>query len=118
MEREQFVLGDIRSLDAVMKELIEDGFVPSFCTSCYRLGRTGEHFMEFAIPGFIKKFCQPNALTTLKEYLVDYASKETKAAGEKLISAELGTITDEKIKTQLLDRLKKIETTSQRDLYF
>lgn len=118
MEREQFVLGDIRSLDAVMKELIEDGFVPSFCTSCYRLGRTGEHFMEFAIPGFIKRFCQPNALTTLKEYLVDYASKETKASGEKLIKAELEKITDEKIKSQTSDRLEKIETTNQRDLYF
>ena len=118
MEREQFVLGDIRSLDVVMKELIEDDFVPSFCTSCYRLGRTGEHFMEFAIPGFIKKFCQPNALTTLKEYLVDYASKETKAAGEKLIKAELEKIADKKIKSQVLDRLKKIEQTDQRDLYF
>ncbi|HBG79014.1 MAG TPA: [FeFe] hydrogenase H-cluster radical SAM maturase HydG [Phycisphaerales bacterium] len=118
MEREQFVLGDIRSLDAVMKELIDDGFVPSFCTSCYRLGRTGEHFMEFAIPGFIKKFCQPNALTTLKEYLVDYASKETKAAGEKLIKAEIAKIVDEKIKSQVADRLEKIEQTNQRDLYF
>lgn len=118
MEREQFVLGDIRSLDAVMKELIEDGFVPSFCTSCYRLGRTGEHFMEFAIPGFIKRFCQPNALSTLKEYLVDYASKETKTAGEKLIRIELEKIADEKIKSQVSDRLAKIEQTDQRDLYF
>ena len=83
MEREQFYLGDIRPLDAVMRELIEDGYVPSFCTACYRLGRTGEHFMEFAIPGFIKRFCTPNALSTLMEYLVDYASPETRAAGEK-----------------------------------
>jgi 2-iminoacetate synthase len=80
-EREQFMLGDIRSLDTVMRELIQDGFVPSFCTACYRLGRTGEHFMEFAIPGFIKRFCQPNALSTLMEYLTDYASEETKKAG-------------------------------------
>jgi 2-iminoacetate synthase len=65
MEREQFTLGDIRSLDEVMCELLEDGYVPSFCTACYRLGRTGEHFMEFAIPGFIKRYCTPNALTTL-----------------------------------------------------
>ncbi len=118
MELEQFVLGDIRSLDNVMKELIEDGFVPSFCTSCYRLGRTGEHFMEFAIPGFIKRFCQPNALTTLMEYLVDYASEETKTAGLKLIDAELDKIKDEKIKEQVKERLEKIKKTNQRDMYF
>ena len=81
MEREQFQLGDIRSLDEVMKELMVDGYVPSFCTACYRLGRTGEHFMEFAIPGFIQNLCTPNALTTLTEYLVDYAGEETRAAG-------------------------------------
>ena len=86
MEREQFSLGDVRPLDAVMRDLIEDGYVPSFCTACYRLGRTGEHFMEFAIPGFIKRFCTPNALSTLMEYLVDYASPETRAAGEKVIA--------------------------------
>ncbi len=74
MEREQFQLGDIRSLDEVMQELMVDGYVPSFCTACYRLGRTGEHFMEFAIPGFIQNLCTPNALTTLMEYLIDYAS--------------------------------------------
>ena len=62
-----------------MRELLQDGYIPSFCTACYRLGRTGEHFMEFAIPGFIKRFCTPNALTTLMEYLVDYASPETRA---------------------------------------
>ena len=117
-EREQFMLGDIRSLDSVMKELIEDGFVPSFCTACYRLGRTGEHFMEFAIPGFIKRFCQPNALTTLMEYLVDYASEETKTAGMKLIDVELDKMKDEKIKEQVKERLDKIKQTAQRDLYF
>jgi 2-iminoacetate synthase len=61
LEREQFELGDVRSLDDVIKELVVDGYVPSFCTACYRLGRTGEEFMEFAIPGFIQKFCTPNA---------------------------------------------------------
>ena len=89
MEREQFSLGDIRSLDEVMRELITDGYVPSFCTSCYRVGRTGEHFMEFSIPGFIKEYCTPNALLTLEEYLVDYATPETREAGEKLIAEEL-----------------------------
>lgn len=118
MEREQFMLGDIRSLDNVIKELIEDGYIPSFCTSCYRLGRTGEHFMEFAIPGFIKKYCQPNALTTLMEYLVDYASDAARAAGQKLIDAELDKMDDEKIKSQIKDRLLKIKQTGARDLYF
>jgi 2-iminoacetate synthase len=117
-ERQQFMLGDIRPLDVVMKELIEDGFVPSFCTSCYRLGRTGEHFMEFAIPGFIKRFCQPNALTTLMEYLVDYASEETRTAGQRLIEAELKKMSDEKIKSQVKDRLGKIKQTNQRDMCF
>jgi 2-iminoacetate synthase len=84
-DREQFELGDTRSLDKVMRELLHDGYLPSFCTACYRLGRTGEHFMEFAIPGFIKRYCTPNALTTLTEYLADYASDETRKAGEDLI---------------------------------
>ncbi len=117
-EREQFVLGDIRSLDSVMKELMDDGFVPSFCTACYRLGRTGEHFMEFAIPGFIKRFCQPNALTTLMEYLVDYSSKETREAGLKLIEAELSKVQDEKVKEEIKKRLEIIKNSEQRDLYF
>ena len=69
----------MRSLDTVIRELTEQGHVPSFCTACYRLGRTGEHFMEFAIPGFIKRFCTPNALTTFMEYLVDYATPGDRA---------------------------------------
>ena len=89
MEREQFELGDIRPLDEVMRELLVDGYIPSFCTACYRLGRTGEHFMEFAIPGFIQNFCTPNALSTLMEYLVDYASPETRAAGEAAVRREI-----------------------------
>ncbi|NLG43745.1 MAG: [FeFe] hydrogenase H-cluster radical SAM maturase HydG, partial [Phycisphaerae bacterium] len=118
MEREQFELGDIRPLDTVMRELLEDGYVPSFCTSCYRLGRTGEHFMEFAIPGFIKRFCTPNALTTLLEYLVDYATPQTRAAGEKLIAAELEKMEEGPLKRELLDRLRRIRETEARDLYF
>ncbi len=65
IEREQFELGDIRPLDVVLRELLIDGYIPSFCTACYRLGRTGEQFMEFSIPGFIQNLCTPNALTTL-----------------------------------------------------
>jgi len=118
MEREQFVLGDIRPLDTVMRELIQDGYVPSFCTSCYRLGRTGEHFMEFAIPGFIKRFCTPNALLTLEEYLVDYATPETRAAGERIIAEEVSRLGESGAKKQLLERLEQIRTSEQRDLYF
>jgi 2-iminoacetate synthase len=118
MEREQFELGDIRSLDEVLRELIVDGYIPSFCTACYRLGRTGEHFMEFAIPGFIKRFCTPNALSTALEYLVDYASPETRAAGEKLIAAEVAKLEDSPLKQELLDRLRRIRETEERDLYF
>ncbi|MBN1918409.1 MAG: [FeFe] hydrogenase H-cluster radical SAM maturase HydG [Verrucomicrobia bacterium] len=118
IEREQFTLGDTRSLDHVMRELLLDGYAPSFCTACYRLGRTGEHFMEFAIPGFIKRFCTPNALTTLKEYLVDYASPETRAAGERLIGVELDGLDESPQKRQLLERLARIETSDDRDLYF
>jgi 2-iminoacetate synthase len=118
MEREQFSLGDVRSLDTVMRELIEDGYVPSFCTSCYRLGRTGEHFMEFAIPGFIKRYCTPNALLTLQEYLTDYASPETRAAGEALIAEELAKLPEGAARQPVADRLGRIRTTDERDLYF
>ncbi len=118
MEREQFKLGDVRSLDRVMRELLQDGYLPSFCTACYRLGRTGEHFMEFAVPGFIKRFCTPNALTTMMEYLVDYATPETRSAGEQLIGEELSKLEDGPLKAELLRRLSQIKYTQKRDLYF
>lgn len=118
MEREQFCLGDIRPLDAVVRELLTDGYIPSWCTACYRLGRTGEHFMEFAIPGFIKRFCTPNALSTLQEYLTDYASPETRAAGVKMIQQELDQMPEGPQKQELLKRLDAIRTSDQRDLYF
>jgi 2-iminoacetate synthase len=117
MEREQFELGDVRSLDRVMRELLDDGYIPSFCTSCYRLGRTGEHFMEFAIPGFIQRLCTPNALTTLEEYLVDYASPATRTAGERLVAAELEKMPEDPGKTQLVERMRRIRETQERDLY-
>ncbi len=118
MEREQFQLGDIRSLDAVLGQLLTDGYIPSFCTACYRLGRTGEHFMEFAIPGFIQNLCTPNALSTLMEYLQDYASTETYAAGQRLIEQELAKMPEGRRKAELLDRLRKIREDDVRDLYF
>jgi len=116
LERGQFSLGDTRSLDAVMDELVTDGYLPSFCTACYRRGRTGEHFMEFAIPGFIKRYCTPNALTTLQEYLVDYAGPDTRARGEALIAAELALLPAGGATEELRDRLSRISGSDERDL--
>ena len=117
-QRGQFQIADLRSLDEVMRELLEDNYIPSFCTACYRLGRTGEHFMEYAIPGFIQHFCTPNALTTLQEYVQDYASKETQVAAERLIAAELDNISDNDLRRKTEDRLRQIKEGSGRDLYF
>lgn len=116
LKREQFKVGDTRSLDEVIGEILEGGYIPSFCTSCYRLGRTGEHFMEYAIPGFIGKFCTPNAIMTLAEYLEDYASPDTKAKGEALIAAEVAKL-DERLRNEVLKRLEQVRA-GKRDLYF
>ncbi|MEW6535177.1 MAG: [FeFe] hydrogenase H-cluster radical SAM maturase HydG [Candidatus Auribacterota bacterium] len=89
---EQFSLGDTRPLDEVVRDVVKHGYVPSFCTSCYRRGRTGLDFMELAKPGEIKKFCAPNAILTFAEYLNDYASEETKKEGRKLIDKLLKDI--------------------------
>jgi len=118
LSREQFKIGDSRSLDEVMRELMSNGFTPSFCTACYRLGRTGEHFMEFSKPGFIHHFCTPNAVLTLAEYLEDYASEETKKIGYDLISEEIksSNLTD-KVKKSLVEKLEKVKA-GKRDLYY
>lgn len=113
----QFSLNDCRSSGEVIKDLIKMGFVPSFCTACYRLGRVGEDFMELAKPGLIKTHCHPNGLTTLKEYLVDYADEETKIFGEKLIQKELEKIEHKKLKQRTIEYLNRIEK-GERDLYF
>ncbi len=118
LEREQFHLGDERSLDEVVRQLLEDGYVPSFCTACYRLGRTGEVFMEYAKPGFIQNFCTPNALATLEEYLVDYASPETREIGEQAIHRELERLKDDSRKKKVLQNIELIKTTEKRDLFF
>lgn len=116
-KKSQFVLGDQRSLDDVIGELATHGFLPSFCTACYRLGRTGEHFMEFAIPGFVKKFCTPNAILTVSEYVHDYSSKETIEAINGQIQRELENFEDPKIKKELEDKLIRV-ANGERDLYF
>jgi len=118
LKKEQFEIGDIRPLDEILKELIDTGYIPSFCTACYRLGRTGEQFMEFAVPGFIQNFCTPNALLTLTEYLEDYAPEATRLAGRKVIQRELEGINDPAIRTEAMDRLIRIREQGERDLYF
>lgn len=117
IEREQFTLGDTRPLDEVARELLEMGHLPSFCTACYRMGRTGEVFMEYAIPGFIEKFCSPNALTSLTEYLVDHASPATRVAGLARVEKELALMDDGPRKTELAERLRRIREDGARDLY-
>lgn len=117
-KKSQFVLSDNRSLDQVIGELCDSGFLPSFCTGCYRLGRTGEHFMEFAVPGFVKRFCTPNAVLTLTEYLIDYASPETRAKGLVAVRRELDALPeDNPLKRRLLEKLDKVNG-GQRDLFF
>jgi len=118
LEKEQFQLGDIRPLDEVIRQLLNDDYIPSFCTACYRLGRTGEVFMEYAIPGFIQNMCTPNALATLEEYLVDYASPETREAGEKLMERELARFPEGKLKDTLITRIETIKTSDKRDMAF
>jgi len=116
-KKSQFVLGDTRSLDDVIYELAKGGYIPSFCTSCYRAGRTGEHFMEFAIPGFVKRFCTPNALLTFAEYLYDFSSQRTLQAGLELIDKELIKISDDAMKTSVRDKLAQMKA-GKRDLYY
>jgi len=117
INREQFQINDNRSLHEVIHELLQGGYIPSFCTACYRKGRTGEHFMEFSVPGFIKNLCTPNALLTLVEYLVDYAPEETKKIGFDLIDKKLLEL-DDKRRSETIDRIEKIKNGSERDLYF
>ncbi len=115
---QQFCIGDSRSLDEVIRNLIEgeQSYVPSWCTACYRLGRTGEHFMELAKTGFIQKFCLPNGLLTFKEYLEDYGSEETKKLGNELIRKELDSYADPERRKLLTDRVTRMEA-GERDLY-
>lgn len=117
LDAEQFEINDNRSLRDVIAELIRKEYIPSFCTACYRLNRTGEHFMEFSVPGFIKRFCQPNAMLTLAEYLEDYATPDDKQRGYRLISDTLEHYTDETFKNKLEERLERIRN-GERDLYF
>jgi 2-iminoacetate synthase len=116
LNREQFRINDERSLADVINELIENDYIPSFCTACYRLGRTGEHFMEFSVPGFIKRYCTPNAILTLSEYIVDYASPELAVKGWQAIEKNM-TGLDEGLKDGLRKKIDRIKN-GERDLYY
>lgn len=113
----QFEVSDKRTLDEVVRWLMNIGYLPSFCTSCYRKGRTGDRFMEICKQQQIHNFCHPNALMTLKEYLTDYATDETKRVGNLLIEKELETFDNDQIKATLVENLKKIENGG-RDFNF
>ncbi|MGB9796335.1 [FeFe] hydrogenase H-cluster radical SAM maturase HydG [Fervidobacterium gondwanense] len=114
IRKSQFILGDNRTLEEVIQDLLKEGYIPSFCTACYRMGRTGEHFMEFAIPGFVKRFCTPNALFTLREYLNDYASEETKRIGNELIRKEMERVNSREMVEKYLERIDR----GERDVRF
>ena len=114
---EQFDVSDTRTLDEVVNWLLESGYIPSFCTACYREGRTGDRFMSLCKSGQISNCCLPNALMTLQEYLIDYASPETRAKGEKLIREQLANIPREKVREIVEKNLVNIEN-GQRDFRF
>ena len=114
---EQFDVSDKRTLDEVVRWLMQLGYIPSFCTACYREGRTGDRFMSLCKSGQIQNCCHPNALMTLKEYLMDYASAETRAIGEALIEKEIDNIGKDKVKDIVRERLVKIEN-GERDFRF
>lgn len=111
----QFCLGDHRGLDDVVRDVASLGYIPSFCTGCYRLGRTGADFMDLAKPGDIKQHCDPNGLSTFMEYLIDYASEETREVGYRCIEQTLGTMEEwpRHRSVQLMDRVK----AGERDVY-
>lgn len=113
----QFKVNDERPLDEVIRSVCEAGFLPSFCTACYRHGRTGDRFMSLAKVGEIQNLCQPNAILTFKEYLEDFASPETKAVGERVIRDYLKHIPNPKLQHKTEERLVKIHDGT-RDLYF
>ncbi len=113
----QFSTGDHRSLDEVISSLADAGYIPSFCTGCYRKGRVGHDFMDLAKPGLIKDFCLPNAMFTFQEYLEDFASEETKRKGLALIEKMTKDITKPKLQKKIEENLQSIHQ-GQRDIYF
>ncbi|SFX31658.1 [FeFe] hydrogenase H-cluster radical SAM maturase HydG [Ruminococcus sp. XPD3002] len=117
-DTEQFDVSDQRSLDEVVNWLMKGGYIPSFCTACYREGRTGDRFMALCKVGQIQNCCHPNALMTLQEYLVDYASPETREVGEALIAREIKNVPDEKRRARAIEYLDEIKNGGKRDFRF
>jgi 2-iminoacetate synthase len=116
-QRPQFKVEDSRSLDEIVAGVCNSGYIPSFCTACYRKGRTGDRFMSLAKTGQIQNVCQPNAILTFKEFLLDYAGPETRREGERAIKKHLDLIGDPKVRRATLKRLAQLEQ-GERDLYF
>jgi 2-iminoacetate synthase len=117
-DTEQFNVSDQRTLDEVIKWLMETGHIPSFCTACYREGRTGDRFMSLCKSGQIVNCCHPNALMTLTEYLTDYASEETRELGYKLVEEELKKIPKEKVRQIAAEHIEAIKHSDKRDFRF
>ena len=117
-DTEQFDVSDQRTLDEVVHWLMETGHIPSFCTACYRAGRTGDRFMSLCKTGQIINCCHPNALMTLTEYLVDYASEETKELGFRMIDEELKKIPKENVRKTALENIEAIKNSNRRDFRF
>lgn len=115
---QQFDVSDNRTLEEVIDWLIELGYIPSFCTACYRAGRTGDRFMKLCKSGQILNCCQPNALMTLKEYMLDYGNEKTKRLSEKLIEDELQKIPNEVVKKKATEYINEMETVGKRDFRF
>lgn len=113
----QFSTADHRSLDEMVRDICKLGYMPSFCTACYRRGRTGATFMDLAKPGDIQEMCRPNALLTFQEYLEDYASSETRAMGEALVEQQTGLIQKKALKNGTRERLERVKH-GERDIYF
>ncbi len=116
-ERPQFEVEDTRSVGEILRNVCSQGYLPSYCTACYRQGRTGDRFMSLAKTGEIQNVCQPNAILTFKEYLLDYASPETREVGERTIKEHLNEIKSPQIRKLTEERLKLLEE-GERDLYF
>jgi len=117
-DSEQFDVSDQRTLDEVVKWLMENNHIPSFCTACYRLGRTGDRFMSLCKSGQILNCCHPNALMTLTEYLVDYASPETRELGFQMIERELKKVPNDKIRRIAEENIEAIKNSDRRDFRF
>jgi len=117
-DTEQFDVSDQRSLDDVVRWLMENGHIPSFCTACYREGRTGDRFMSLCKSGQILNCCHPNALMTLSEYLEDYASEKTKDVGYQMVENELKRIPKEKVRKIAEQNIADIKNSNRRDFRF